>query len=196
MKINRERIKDLLLVRTTRAEQVLEEARFGPVEGKLEEDTGKYSAIQKLMDMSSFDCNKYIILELFNIMLPTNRRINIDALDLSSERRKEILFPYGTVVRVNKHNDHHDYPIGSLAMIARHYKEGPRNKTYMQALREDGTLGSGLYYYGLYNFDVFTIGTISDVEEFVERCIPEETSNPTILRAINLTQRGEYNERE
>lgn len=148
---------------------------------------------QKLFDISSFDCNKHIVLELFNALAGTNYKAE-DFL-LSSERRFDVLFPLGTIVRIHYNNDMHNYPVGSLAMIARHYKEGPRNKTYMQALKEDGTLGNALYFYGIDSFRAF-LPAPEATEQFVKLHVPHSTDNPTILRAVSLVLKGEDYGRE
>ena len=101
--------------------------------------------MQLLFDLSTFECNKPIIAQL----IAAGGQID-PTLDLDSQRRRNILFTPGTMVRFLRNHDKHDYPVPSWALIVKSTKlkdDLDRGKEYMVALNDSGKLGGFLYVY-------------------------------------------------
>lgn len=100
---------------------------------------------QLLYDLSTFECNKPIVAQLFAGDAPID-----PTLDLNSQRRRNILLKPGTMVRFLRHHDKHDYPVPSWGLIVKSTKlkdDLDRGKEYMIALNDSGKLGGFLYVY-------------------------------------------------
>lgn len=125
-----EKIATLVVKRT---EKALEEWRW------LTSLTG-VEKTQLLFDLSTWECNKPIIAELYH---PG------EALDTRSDRRVNIIFPVGTMIEFYSLHDKHNYPVPSHAIVCNSSKwgEDKYGKMYMTALAEDGGIGSLLYIY-------------------------------------------------
>jgi len=113
--------------------------------------TDPTAKLQQLLDLSTFDCNKPIIIEMLRLV--ANRDdINWERLKTDSHHGSTIVFEPGTFVRINDQHDQHNYDSGSFALIcsAQAHLRHRRMKTFMQALRPDGTIGNNLYLYNPY----------------------------------------------
>lgn len=100
---------------------------------------------QLLFDLSTFECNKPIIAQMFAV----DGQID-PGLDLNSQRRRNIILAPGTMVRFLRHHDKHDYPVPSWGLIVKSTKlkdELDRGKEYMVAINDSGRLGGFLYVY-------------------------------------------------
>jgi hypothetical protein len=102
---------------------------------------------QLLLDLSTFECNKPIIVQLFADL--GGKPVD-PLLDVNSQRRRNILLHPGTMVRFLRHHDKHDYPVPSWGLIVKSTKlkdDLDRGKEYMVAINDSGKLGGFLYVY-------------------------------------------------
>ncbi len=100
---------------------------------------------QLMFDLSTFECNKPIVAQMYAGDDDIDPR-----LDLDSQRRKNILFAPGTMIRFLRHHDKHDYPVPSWALVVKSTKlkdDLDRGKEYMVAINDSGKLGGFLYVY-------------------------------------------------
>ena len=105
--------------------------------------------MQLLLDTSTFECNKPIIMEMFSLLTGVDWSARMDT---TSSRRQNISFQPGTMIQFNHLHDHHNYPVPSLGLITHTHllnngDAAGHGKEYMTATNEDGKLGSFLYVY-------------------------------------------------
>jgi hypothetical protein len=147
---------------------------------------------QLLFDLSTFECNKPIVAQMY----AGDGQID-PALDLNSQRRRNILLTPGTMVRFLRHHDKHDYPVPSWGLIVKSTKlkdDLDRGKEYMVAINDSGHLGGFLYVYNPW-FPAFepvsqTALTNAAVQKWLETCIAEaSTSIPPHVGTLRLQLR-------
>ncbi len=93
-----------------------------------------------------------------------------EKLDLDSHRKMNFEFPVGTFIKIWSQHDGHNYPSESFAIVANYYEKYAhvKTKTFMQALRADGTMGNNLFIYNPFNphFEPWPI--LEDIKLWVE----------------------------
>lgn len=147
---------------------------------------------QLLFDLSTFECNKPIIAQMFAV----DGQID-PVLDLNSQRRRNIILAPGTMVRFLRHHDKHDYPVPSWGLIVKSTKlkdELDRGKEYMVAINDSGRLGGFLYVYNPW-FPAFepvsqAALTTTAVQKWLETIIAEAGSSlPPYIGTLRLQLR-------
>ena len=136
-----------------------------------------YERTQLMFDLSTFECNKPIVAQMY----ADERGEEIDPrLDLDSQRRRNILFQPGTMIRFLRHHDKHDYPIPSWALVVKSTKlrdELDRGKEYMVAISDSGKLGGFLYVYNPWYPAFEPVPSVAlkpeAVEKWLQQCIGE-----------------------
>lgn len=125
----------------------------------------KAAKFNYLFNASSYDCNKIITAELFALMMPELKTMLQD-LDLDSHERINMLYDIGTVMAIKKPFGNHGLKLNKPAVILKHAEPDERNKIFMLGLQADGTMGRGLYQYGIDIFDAY-YPDVSSVDKFI-----------------------------
>ncbi len=167
-----EMFKEFLMERTEEATLIFE--RESRVTGK--------AKVQKLFDMSTFDCNKPIIAELFK-QLGNNNMEFVD-LETEAERRLNILYPVGTVVSIARKHDWHTYNVGDYAVITGH-RPLTKGKVVMETLNvQTMDKGSNLYHYSLWEYLAFIPAEVIDY--VVNEKFAKEWNTINVKRWVNV----------
>lgn len=148
--------------------------------------------VQKLFDMSTFDCNKPIIAELFKIASGNTEMFQ--GLDTKAETRLNILYPVGSVVCILKKHDWHTYEIGDYAVITGH-RSLTKGKVTMETLDpKKMDKGSNLYHYDLWEYLAFMPTTRTGIENMVAKYFLPKWDTLECKKWVQVVMKGDNDE--
>lgn len=140
----------------------------------------KEAQFKYLFDASSYDCNKIITAELFCLMMPELIPM-FKELNLDSHHRTNVNYPIGTCLEINKPFGNHGLTLNKPAIVFKYAEPDERNKIFMLGLQADGTMGKGLYIYGINLFDAY-LPSLKACYAFIEEMKTPEWISLSVYR--------------
>jgi hypothetical protein len=115
-------------------------------------------------------------------LLVPDADVRWDKLELDSHRKHNFSFPIGTFIKIHEPHDGHNYPFPSFALIGNYYEKYAhvKTKTFMQALRADGTMGNNLFVYNPFR-PIFEPWPIPDDIKLWLEALPETLEARSLL---------------
>jgi len=170
-------LRQSILLSTQRSQKLLSTVLSGAAASAL-------NRFQTLLDLSTFDCNKPIVVQMFQDMCPDAlpwRRV-----DTNSHRKLQIIFERGCFVKLWSQHDGHNYGSNSYAIVvAFNERRDHTNQqhTNMMALRQDGTMGNRLTVYNPFDSFVLPCQDEEQLDKFLA-ALPDTLETRSLLQGI------------